>query len=162
MLLAAQLTRLNREVEITLKLGIGSIVERFTYREKAPWTPAPALPLTQRVGLAAAGADGQDSGVAPQLLLGGFVVRGTLLWEAPQQVGSAGSMERIYFRNQLCSSELSVSMEWQIKHRLLKFCPTLHLTPLREFWALSPLSYLPGEVPKKKKLIYFCFLLHRF
>lgn len=76
-------------MEITLKLGTGSIVGRFTHGG-GTLKPSSALALTQSVGLAAAGADGQDSGVAPQLLLGGSAVRGRLLREAPQQVGPAG------------------------------------------------------------------------
>lgn len=86
MLLAAQLTRLNSGGD---HFGIGSTVERFTHggrHQKA----SPALPLTQSVGLAAAGADGQHGGVAPQLLLAGFGVRGALVRQAPQQVRPAG------------------------------------------------------------------------
>lgn len=63
-----------------------------------PLTPSSALPLTQSVGLAAARADGQDGGVAPQFLLGGFAVRGALLRQAPQQVRPAGTTG-IYLSN---------------------------------------------------------------
>lgn len=88
MLLATQLTRLNRGGD---HFGIG-------YWEHCgrihPWgrplKASPALALTQSVGLAAAGADGQHGGVAPQLLLAGFGVRGALIRQAPQQVRPAG------------------------------------------------------------------------
>jgi len=70
-------------------------------------------------------------------------------------------MERIYFRKQLCISELSVSTD-----KKAHFCSSAPYFMLYHYGSselLSSLSYLPGKAPtQKKKLIDFCFLLHRF
>lgn len=87
-LLAAHLTHLNSGGD-HFETGYWKHSGKIQLQWGTP-SPSTALPLTQSVGLAAAGADGQDSGVAPQLLLGGSAVRGGLLREAPQQVGPAG------------------------------------------------------------------------
>lgn len=103
------------DTEETLQRAAGSTTHSFEQRWRSLWNwglealwndsptgeapdPQHALPLTQSVGLAAARADGQDGSVAPQLLLGGFAVRGALLRQAPQQVRPAGTTG-IYLSN---------------------------------------------------------------